>query len=54
MSNASETRIPVSKETRQLVKSQKRAGERYEDLLRRMVDQYDPAHAAAHGREDND
>jgi len=53
MSNASESRIPCSRETRQLVKSQKRAGERYEDLLRKMVDQYDPS-TAAHTDEDND
>ncbi|MDB9235820.1 hypothetical protein [Halorubrum ezzemoulense] len=54
MAKASETRIPVSKETRRLVKSQKRGGQRYEDVLRRMVEQYDPDEATAHAGEDND
>ena len=54
MSKASETRIPVSKETRRLVKSQKRDGERYEELLQKMVDQYDPDEATAHAGENND
>jgi len=52
MSNASESRIPCSRETRQLVASQKRGGERYEDLLRKMVEQYDPD-AVAHAGKDN-
>jgi len=52
MPKASETRIPCSHETRQLVQSQKRAGERYEDLLRKMVEQYDPD-AVAHTGKDN-
>lgn len=39
------TRIPVTNATRELVKEQKRGGETYDDLLRRMVDQYDPARA---------
>lgn len=34
--------IPVSDETRRLVKSQKRAGQTYDELLRRMVEQYEP------------
>ncbi len=54
MSKASETRIPCSRETRRLVKSQKRAGEAYEELLRKMVDQYDPDEATAHTGENND
>jgi hypothetical protein len=54
MAKASETRIPCSRETRRLVKSQKRAGEAYEELLRKMVDQYDPDEATAHAGEDND
>ena len=53
MSKAAESRIPCSRETRELVKSQKRAGERYEDLLRKMVAQYDPE-AAAHSPEAKD
>lgn len=36
------TRIPVSNKTRDLVKAQKRGGETYDDLLRQMVEQYDP------------
>lgn len=41
--SANETRIPCSRDTRDLVKSQKRAGETYDTLLRKMVEQYDPA-----------
>ncbi len=36
------SRIPVSRSTRDLVKAQKRGGETYDDLLQRMVEQYDP------------
>jgi hypothetical protein len=39
------TRIPVSVRTRELVKAQKRGGETYDRLLRRMVNQYDPERA---------
>ena len=42
MSNATETRIPCSQETRSLVKAQKRGGESYDELLQRMAEQYDP------------
>jgi len=42
MSLATETRIPCSRETRQLVKAQKRGGEYYDSLLRKMVEQYEP------------
>ena len=38
--------IQVSPETRDLVKSQKRGGDTYDDVLRMMVEQYDPE--AAH------
>lgn len=34
--------IPVSTETRRLVQSQKRGGQSYDELLRLMVEQYDP------------
>lgn len=34
--------VPVSGETRRLVKSQKRAGQTYDELLRRMAEQYEP------------
>jgi hypothetical protein len=40
-----DTRIPVSNATRELVKAQKRGGETYDDLLRNMVAQYDPDEA---------
>jgi len=36
------SRIPVSRSTRDLVKAQKRGGETYDDLLRQMVEQYNP------------
>jgi hypothetical protein len=42
MSSKSETSIPVSKDTRKKVKACKRSGEHYDDLLQKMVDQYDP------------
>jgi hypothetical protein len=38
-------RIAVSTETRDLVRSQKRAGETYDQLLQKMADQYDPEEA---------
>jgi predicted CopG family antitoxin len=34
--------IKVSPETRDMVKSQKRGGDSYDDVLRKMVKQYDP------------
>jgi len=46
MSEAHESRIPVSRKTRKLVKQQKRGGENYDSLLRKMVKQYDPEKAA--------
>lgn len=41
-SMTTETRIPISHATRELVRAQKRGGETYDDLLRNMVAQYDP------------
>ena len=41
MSQAHESRIPVSRETRRLVKQQKRGGGNYDTLLRELVTQYD-------------
>lgn len=38
----SETTIGVSKQTHELVKSQKRAGESFDTLLQKMVRQYEP------------
>lgn len=46
MSQAHESRIPCSRDTRRLIKSQKRAGENYDSVLRKMVEQYDPEKAA--------
>ena len=45
MSQAHESRIPCSRETRKLVKSCKRGGENYDSVLRKMVEQYDPEDA---------
>lgn len=42
MTNATETRIPCSRATRELVQAQKRGGESYDELLRKMAAQYDP------------
>jgi hypothetical protein len=42
MSKADETRLPCSFEVRDLVRDQKRRGENYDTLLRKMVAQYDP------------
>lgn len=36
------TTIACSPETRRLVQSKKRGGQTYDELLRRMVDQYNP------------
>jgi len=46
MSNATETRLPCSRETRSLVAQQKRRGGNYDSVLRKMVAQYDPEKAA--------
>lgn len=37
-----DARIAVSSETRKLVRNQKRGGETYDQLLRKMLSQYDP------------
>ena len=46
MSQAHESRIPCSRNTRALVKQQKRGGENYDSVLRKMVKQYDPEKTA--------
>jgi hypothetical protein len=46
MPQANESRIPCSRETRRLIKRQKRGGENYDSVLRKMVKQYDPEKAA--------
>lgn len=45
MSKAYEVRLPCSRETREIVKRQKRGGENYDSLLRKMARQYDPERA---------
>lgn len=42
MTDATQTRIPCSQDTRRAVKAQKRGGESYDELLRKMVKQYEP------------
>lgn len=43
MSEASETGIPCSRETRdEGLRPLKRGGESFDDLLRKLADQYDP------------
>lgn len=37
-----DTRIAISSETRKLVRDLKRGGETYDQVLRKMVSQYDP------------
>lgn len=44
-----DARIAVSSETRDLVKAQKRGGETYDELLRKMVEEYDPERSAESG-----
>lgn len=46
MTTAHESRIPCSVETRKLVAAQKRGGENYDSVLRKMALQYDPEKAA--------
>ena len=41
----STTRIPVTPETRDRVREQKRGGEDYDTLLQKMLAQYDPQEA---------
>jgi hypothetical protein len=42
MSRNTDARIAVSSETREAVKRQLRGGETYDELLRKMADQYEP------------
>lgn len=46
MSKAHESRIPCSRDTRELVAAQKRGGENYDSVLRKMAKQYDPDRGA--------
>jgi len=43
MTDATEARIACSRQTRQLVKAEKRGGESYDELLQKMTRQYDPS-----------
>jgi len=45
MSTKLDSRIPVTTETRKIVKRCKRGGESYDELLRKMVSQYNPDEA---------
>lgn len=45
MSQATETRVPCSQETKQMIIAAKRGGETYDQLFRKMLDQYDPDEA---------
>jgi len=45
MAKTFDSRIPCTTKTRKLVKAQKRGGESYDDLLQKMVEQYDPEKA---------
>lgn len=40
--------IPAEPSTRDCIKGYLRGGERYDDLLHRMIDQYDPEQALTH------
>lgn len=42
MSAATETRVPCSKDTRIALKRQKRVGWTYDELLQKMINQFDP------------
>lgn len=46
MAETDDSRIPCSKDTRRLVKRQKRGGETYDSLLRKMARQYNPEKAS--------
>lgn len=41
------TKLPCAEETREAVRAQKRGGETYDELLRKMADAYDPEKAAS-------
>lgn len=45
MSQASESRVPLSHERRRELKALKRGGENYNDLIGKMIEQYDPDEA---------
>jgi hypothetical protein len=45
MSKATETRVPCSQDTKRLLIAQKRGGDTYDGLFRKMIEQYDPSEA---------
>lgn len=45
MTNASETRVPCSRETRERLWNAKQGGETFDALFRKMLEQYDPGTA---------
>lgn len=44
-----DARIAIGSETRERLRGQKRGGETYDQLLRKMLDQYDPDAARIRG-----
>lgn len=51
MSQATETRVPCSKETRGQLRAAKRGGQTFDELFQTILDQYDPeaAETVRHG-----
>lgn len=45
MSTATESRVPLSNERRRELKALKRGGESYNQLIGKMIEQYDPDEA---------
>jgi hypothetical protein len=42
MSQAAETRVPCSVDTRERLRAAKRGGQTFDELFQTMLDQYDP------------
>lgn len=53
MPNVTESRVPLSKNTRFELKQAKRGGETYDALFQKMLKQYDPDAALARQTRDN-
>lgn len=45
MPSTIDSRVPVATETRKLLAAQKRGGETYDNLLHKMIEQYNPEEA---------
>lgn len=45
MATATETRVVCSQDTKRRLQAAKRGGETYDELLQKMLDQYDPDQA---------